>query len=85
MYKLHVLWWIPNDGAWEHGWDEVSFRDERAAFEFCRKFITGIEIAEHRLSGALFVADGYLLCTACGARIRNADKLNLPLCEDCDE
>jgi hypothetical protein len=65
MYTLYVLWWIPDDGAWEHGWKDYSFSSESAAIDFCKKYLEGIECAEIRESGACIVSDGKLTEEVC--------------------
>lgn len=84
MCKVSVLWYIgfgPND---DFGWVDYSFDDERAAFAWLKDNIEGIDFAEWWPSGGLAVADGKLLCAACGAKLLCTDRVLYPICEDCD-
>ena len=58
MYKLWLLYWAPESGTYQNGWEHRYFDTERAAIEYCRDNLELIEIADIMPSGAKIVCDG---------------------------
>ena len=84
MHKVYLLYWIPAEGEWKHGWEERTFDSQGEAFTFCRDNLELIECADFAVGKGIIVSDGKMVCQECGEWLGPEDQGVYPVCVKCD-